>query len=276
MVKSRVPFHIQQVAKPARVERILSIASADQAIDAEFARLRLDQEGYAITLDGARRSLDLGGKLGIFERAGRAAYMLTERGRACRSLALYRREVYTDIVHFLLFATWELGGRQDYWSWSYSRICEMLWRNRPSISTNKAIFGQLSAIATHEFPDLDPVVGKETVTAVKSWLRELSPPFIVFENDKPTATQERDWFSVELALLAVSYLYAARGAAIATPILLDSSTLEQLGPLCFASLGNITAMIETAARTFPFLDIDTGEWGSSIILRQTAEIPMLA
>ncbi|HID64300.1 MAG TPA: hypothetical protein EYP49_16405 [Anaerolineae bacterium] len=275
MPRSPIPFHVQHIARPAHIERILGIASDDQSLDAESVRLSLTQDGHFITLDGARRSLDMGGKLRLFEKSNRSTYTLTARGRACRNLALYRREVYCDVMHFLLFATWELGGHQDYWSWSYAKTCEILWRDRPSIRGRKAVFGQLSAEASREFPDLDPVVGTETVYAVTNWLRELSPPFFVLENDKLAASREREWFSVELALLAVSYLYAARGAAIQTPLLLDCDTVELLCPLCLASVDRIVAMIETASRTFPGLDIHTGEWGSSVILRQTVDVLML-
>jgi len=272
MSRSSVPFHIQQSAQPSYIERILGIASDDQAFDAGFLHLRLNQDGYQVPLSGVSRSLQLGKKLGLLDRS---TYTLTARGQACRSLALYRREVYYDVMHFLLFATWELGGHRDYWSWSYARTCEILWRDRPAIKGRKSIFGQLSAEAAKEFPDLDPVVGTETVYAVTNWLRELSPPFFVLENDKLAATQEREWFSVELALLAVSYLYAARGVAVQTPLLLDRDTVELLCPLCLAPVDRIVAMIETASRTFPVLDIHTGEWGSSVILRRTVDIPML-
>jgi len=118
MPRSPVPFHVQHIARPAHIERILGIASDDQPFDPGSIRLQLAQEGYQVTLDGARRSLDMGGKLGLFEKVDRSSYTLTARGQACRSLALYRREVYCDVMHFLLFATWELGGHRDYWSWS--------------------------------------------------------------------------------------------------------------------------------------------------------------
>ncbi len=275
MSRSPIPFHVQHIARPAHIERILSIASDDQPLAPESTHLQLAQDGYQITLDGARRSLDMGGKLGIFEKVNRSSYTLTARGLACRNLALYRREVYCDVMHFLLFATWELDGHRDYWSWSYAKTCEILWRDKPAIKGRKTIFGQLSGEASKEFSDLDPVVGTETVYAVTNWLRELSPSFFVVESDKLVASQEREWFSVELALLAVSYLYAARGAAVQTPLLLDRDTVELLCPLCLASVERIVAMIETASRTFPVLDIHTGEWGSSVILRQTVDIPML-
>jgi len=268
-------FHIQQVAKPMHIERILKLASGDQLFDAETMKVRLGQEGYQVTFDGARRSLDLGRKLGLFEKSSQSTYVLTALGQACHNLAVYRREVYCDVMHFLLFTTWELGGQQNYWSWTYAKAGEIFWRDKPKIRPNKIVFRELSAEASKEFPDLDPVIGTETITAMKNWLRELSPPFISLNEDKPVASQEREWFSVELALLAVSYLYAVRGAAIQTPILLDRLTVEQLCPLCLTSVDRIMTMVESAARTFPFFEIHTGEWGSSAILRQAVDIPML-
>ena len=163
MPRSQIPFHVQHIARPVHIERILGVVSDDRPFDAESIRLRLAQDGYPIAFDGARRSLDMGRKLGIFEKLNRSTYALTALGQACRRLTLYRREVYCDVMHFLLFATWELGGHQDYWSWSYAKTCEILWRDRPAIRGRKAIFGQLSAEASKTFPDLDPVVGTETI-----------------------------------------------------------------------------------------------------------------
>ena len=276
MPKSPIPFHVQHIARPAHIERILITVSNDQVFTPEFIRLQLTQDEYQITLDGARRSLDLGAKLGIFDKSNRSTYALTAHGQTCRNLALYQHEVYCDVMHFLLFATWELGGHRDYWSWSYTKTCEILWRDSPTIKGRKTIFGQLAAEASKEFPDLDPVVGTETVYAVTNWLRELSPPFFVLKNDNLAASQAREWFSVELALLAVWYLYAARGAVVQTPILLDHDTVGLLCPLCLAPVDYIVAMIETASRTFPALGIHTGEWGSSVILQQPVDVSMLA
>ena len=108
MPRSPIPFHVQHIARPAHIERILGTVSDAQAFDPESTRLQLAQEGYSITLDGARRSLDMGAKLGIFHKSNRSTYTLTMRGQACRNLALYQRKVYCDVMHFLLFATWEL------------------------------------------------------------------------------------------------------------------------------------------------------------------------
>lgn len=269
-------FHVQHKARIEHIERILETATENQPLDVKALYASLLQAGYEITIDGVSRSLNLAMKLGILNRAGASsAYQLTERGLACRSLALYRRDVFWDVAHFLLFATWELGGHCDYWSWSYARVCEILWQTRPEIEDRKRIFGQLAAAAAKDFPELSPVVGTETVQFVTSCIKQLSPPFVTMENARIMGSQERPWFSVELALLAVSYLYVVRNAPIESPILLDPEVLEQICPLCLAPTDCIIAMLETASRTFPFLDIHLGEWGSSLILRKPIDIQTL-
>ena len=82
MPKSSVPFHIQHIARPAHVERILNVASGNQPLDSNSVCLRLSQEGYQATLDGARRSLDMGAKLGLFGESHRSDYALTACGQA--------------------------------------------------------------------------------------------------------------------------------------------------------------------------------------------------
>ena len=276
MSRSSVPFHVQHLASPDRIERILSIAPDAEPFDAASIRSHLLQDSYSVTLDATRRSLDMGAKLGLFQKQDRSAYTLTMRGQACQNLAQFRREVYCDVMHFLLYATWDLSKQRDYWSWSYAKVCEIFWRDKPRLENRKAIFGRLSSEASRRFPGLDPVVGTETVGAVSNWLKELSPPFFSLEDGKLAKSHEREWFSAELTLLAVSYLYVVRDAATQTPILLDQPTLELLCPLCLTSAERIAAMIDIASRTFSFLDIHTGEWGSSVVLSQIIDIPLLA
>ena len=60
----------------AYIERILGIVSNDQSFNTESSHLRLTQDGHQIAFDGVRRSLNLGAKLGLFEKSGRSAYTL--------------------------------------------------------------------------------------------------------------------------------------------------------------------------------------------------------
>ena len=274
MPKQRNTFHIQQVARPEHLERILGIMPVGNPLDLGSIHFELIQDGYSVTYDGVRRSIDIGSKLCLMAKAGPSSYLLTNRGKAIKSLALYHREVYCDIIHFLFFSAWELQGNHNYWSWSYSKICELFWDNRPEIENHSTMFGQISALAERTFPELDASLGEETIFVVSNWLKQLEPGFLIVEGKKTVACKEREWFSPELALLSISYLYAVKKAAISTPILLDKSSLQIISPLCLASQETIVSMIEIASKTYPFIEIHAGEWGSSAILKQELNISM--
>jgi len=275
MSNNKITFHIQRAAKPRILESILCIVRNEEYFDATLITNSLNNEGIDIDRNSANRSLNLGVKLGIFKKADKFSYVLTPRGLSCRNFAIYRKDVYHDLIHYLMFATWEIGGGNDYWSWSYVKICEILWDSRPEKRPSRDVFGLIMDKAANEFPNLEPAAGTETVDKVVEFIRDLSPPYLVDNSSHSLHCIERDWFSVELALLAINYLYIARDVPFYTPILLDKSISKELGPLCFASFNTITTMIDTAARTFPYLTMHTGEWGTSIILQKTINLQML-
>lgn len=273
---NRISFHIQHNAKPIYLERILGSASQDGFIDASQAELDLANEGEDVIKGGVQRTLDVANKLGVITKTKTSKYKIETLGLVLKRLALYKHDVYSDVIHYLFYALWELHNNQDYWSWSYSKICDLFWENRPEIGNRSTMFGQLSSLAVNTFPSLTPAVGTETIDAVSNWLKVLNPPFFIFDDNKRIiGCKERDWFSPELALLGISYLYTIKNVSISTPILLDKTIIDLLTPLCLTSQGTIMSMIEIASQTYPFLEIHTGEWGSSIILTKALDMTMI-
>ena len=249
-MNNRISFHIQHNAKPIYLEKILSSASQDGSVDAAQVELELVNDGVEIKKGNVQRTLDIANKLGIVEKSSASKYKIVSLGLFLKKMALYKHDIYSDVIHFLFYTLWELGNHQDYWSWSYSRICDLFWQNRPNKPNNSTMFGQLSAIAGDTFPTLNPAVGTETITAVSYWVKELNPPFfIIDDNSKISSCKERDWFTPELALLGISYLYTIKKVSISTPILLDQSCIDLLTPLCLTTQGTIMSMIEIASKT---------------------------
>ena len=275
-MNNRVSFHIQHNAKPNYLERILSYASQTDFFDAGQAELDLANEGEIVIKGGVQRTLDVANKLGLITKITTSKYKIEALGLVLGKLALYKHDVYSDVIHYLFYALWEINNHQDYWSWSYSKICDLYWQNRPEIANRSAMFGQLSAMARDTFPALTPAVGTETIDAVSNWLKAINPPFfIVDDNNRIISCKDRDWFSPELALLSISYLYTIKKVSISTPILLDKTIIDLLTPLSLTSQETIMSMIEIASKTYPFLEIHTGEWGSSIILTKALDITMI-
>jgi hypothetical protein len=273
---NRISFHIQHNAKPIYLEKILGSANQDSFIDATQVELDYAREGEYVNKGYIQRTLDLAHKLGIVTKSSASKYKIESLGLVLKKLALYKHDVYSDVIHYLFYALWELRKHQDYWSWSYSKICDQYWQNRPKTEDPSAMFGHLSALAVDTFPNLTPAVGTETIGAVNNWLKALNPPFLIFKDNKsPIGCKERDWFSPELALLGISYLYTIKKVSISTPILLDRTIIDILTPLCLTSPGTIMSMVEIASKTYPFLEIHTGEWGSSIILTKALDMAMI-
>lgn len=221
------------------------------------------------------RAIDLAKKMGLMEDSVDRGLQLTQRGKVCRDLANFRPAVCADIMHYILYTTWQPGGMRDYWSWSYRQICEAIWRARPRLDEPKVVFAQVQAEAEHQFEDLAPALGEETVLAVRNWLADLSPQFLIAAGGKFVSCAERQWFSPELAILALSYLANASNIAAGTPLPLQPMTMERLEPLCLAPAESIASIVQTASSTYPQLAIHTGEWGSSAILRQPVDIVSL-
>ena len=233
------------------------------------------EEGYEINRDGVARTLNLGTKTGLFEKVGTNFYKLTVRGCACKSLVFFRKDVYYDVIHYLMFASWVLNNHTDYWSWSYRKICEEFWRSRPERTSSKEIFGEIMAEAAEAFPTSKPAAGTETVDKVVEFIQDLDPPFFIENNKGELVSSNRDWFSIELALLATYYLYVKLGLELSSPILIDDSIIKMISPLCLASQSTILQAIDMASKTFPYLTIHSGEWGSSLILNREVDIQLI-
>jgi len=264
---SKISFHIQQTANPIYLEKIICNFDQNTLIDRETVELSIQRDGIELSKGGVQRTINLALKMGILSKTRNTKYKFESLGIVLRKMALFKHDVYSDLIHFLLYSRWEYNNHQDYWSWSYSKICEMIWNNCPKNESNGVMFGQISSLAENYFPELAASLGEETIGVVKKWLKELEPPFFNFEGDKINC-KERNWFSPELALLGIHYLYTIRKAKINTPILLDQSTTYQLAPLCLTSNETILSLVDIASKTYPFLEIHTGEWGSSAILKR--------
>jgi hypothetical protein len=271
-MNNKITFHIQRAAKSKYLKRLVTFFSGEDLFDTAFILSTLITDGYEIDKNSISRSLTLGTKLGLFEKKHKNSYQLTQLGISCRKLANYREDVYNDLVHYLFYSAWTVNGNVNYWSWSYMKICEFYWRNCPKIEPKTKVFGRLMAEASYYFPDLKPAAGTETVDKVEEFLKTLSPPFFIVDDNKVLSCNSREWFSVELALLAVNFLYFQKGLSFNTPILLNQDTILELCSLCLADADVIMSMIDTASKTFQDLEMHKGEWGTSVILVEPVDI----
>jgi len=272
MPKKISTFHIQNPVIPKNVLPILKgINHPDQVTPIDvFHSLKLQnielKEAYI------SKCMDWMNKLGLLKKHNSKSYSFTATGVRLKHVAEFREETFFDLIHYLFFSRWVLGKGDDYWSWTYQRICELMWKDRSNIRTRSEIFSQISGEAKQLFANQSAAFGTETVGVVLRWLGALSPEVVILDKGNPTKIIERPWFSPELSVLSVSYLYKVLDLSFDAPLLLTPETISVMSAICFASESTMKTMIETASTTYPFLSLHVGEWGVSVILKHEVSI----
>jgi hypothetical protein len=263
-------FHIETAVSPLRLEKIIISNSINILSDKKTIYEEVKDSGIDINFNQAKRNLLWGRYLGIFEKPSKDIYSLSNLGTKLRQLANYRVDVYNELIHYLFQSRWISNGRKDNWSWTYRFICKSFWKNRPKIEKHSDIFKELMFTAKTKWDNENLViaVGTEDVGLVKRFVGRLNPNAISSDGK----VIERKWFSPELALLAVDSLYQELKLSYGSPIHMVPEVLDSLSPLCFSETDSIYHMIVIAADAFPFLNIQKGQMGTSVILDKQIKI----
>src|SRR5687768_16226790 len=100
MANDKTSFHLQHTARPEHIENILIAIAENETFDVDIIYSKLISVNYQIKRDsGVSRSFDLCKKLGLFDKVSKQTdYHLTGLGQACRKLALYRRDIFYDVL----------------------------------------------------------------------------------------------------------------------------------------------------------------------------------
>jgi len=260
----RVKFHVEHNVTPEHVSAILHCLEAQSLVSEESVLSALAARSHRIHPDHLRRNLVVLEVLGLVEEETRF-YRLSDWGEAARRLATFHRGVFFDLVHFLLYSSWDR--RQIYWSWTYQTVCQLLWEARPRIETYRELVGDVAGVGSRCFPGRRLVIDESSIGAVVRWLHCLDPRFIhPSENNNREWTAGREWVSPDLVVLAIQYLYESLNVSWRTPLLLDQAKLTRLGPLLLAEETTCLSSVRVASSTFSILQEHSGEWGSSVIM----------
>jgi len=163
------------------------------------------------------------------------AWRLTRRGVYLRALASWNPSTFSDMMHYLYYATCDFGGRDSAtFSWTYQTVANLLWQRRPTVIDGKGLATEVRDLACKEF-ELETVsITDYAVDGVYNWLRALDPVFAW--TDRKSRRREtnggRANCSPELFLLAVDYLYRTRDIPYEQAVLLDDDKTNAVCRLC--------------------------------------------
>lgn len=251
-------FYIDN-APPEEVAWVLRCLSIDSPMSTDQIGERLYSEfGFRMQRDrtySPKRLYDLGLAEQLAPSTKRL-YALTQLGVRVRDLVNAYPDLYNEVMHFLHYSTYhQRPGSARPYLWSYWSCCNVLWSERRVLRTQE-MAGTILGLMKAEF-DLDysaRVGARFDATAVGrcySWLKRLSPPPIPEEGDvlRPRTTTRH-----EVALLALSYVYAFRHYRYGDPVVLSDSLLDEvsrvffLEPACCRELLAVAARITRAVR----------------------------
>jgi len=221
-----------------------------------------------------RRIYDLG--LASRSRSGSShSYMLTELGGKLASLLATSRDIYNEVMHFLHYDAYRGRPEDRKLFWSY-RICtDLLWTTGCLLPTAEIVSRTQQGIRQH-WPELFAEraggnFNKGGVSAWKCWLSELEPSPI----SDGSAVVPRQTPYYELALLALAYVYRARGLSYGDPVVLDGPVIGEICGVFFLEEACCRELLERAARLERCVPLRSTFAGPSVTLSEPYTVERL-
>jgi len=238
LINEDTHFYIDN-APPEEVALTMHCLSASEAMSPQMIAERLYADyGFRMQKDrtySPRRLYDLG-LANQSTAGGKLSYTLTNLGTRMLNVMALDHELYADLMHFLHYSRY--NGEQDTrkYLWSYRRCCEIVWSEGQLVPTQE-LAARIQGMMKEEFPHLDFSAREgarfDSTAAGRfyTWIKNLSPS--PFPNDQHTDLQRRLVQHYELVLLALDYVYHARGYRYGDPVVLDTGLLDEVARVFF-------------------------------------------
>jgi len=257
-------------APPDEVRKVLWCLSSEQPLTPAEAFDVLESQGRPVKsrrTEIPRRLHDLGLASQV-KQGNRVAYLLTDVGRKLQEIDSFASDMYSDLVHFLHFSSWDGSPQTRKFLWSYRQCSELAWREGQLLST-KEIAARIQNQMTEDFPHLDyaaQVGARFDDTAAGRWARwinELSPhPF----HEGDGILQKRIVSDHELVLLALDDVYRSRGYRYGDPAVLDETLFDEVSRVFFLDPVCCRELIDLAGRLTKAIKFSDTFVGTSITL----------
>jgi hypothetical protein len=154
-----------------------------------------------------------------------------------RAFAAIRSEARGDILHFLMYSSWDRAcPANNLPSWAYRRICHDYWDSQAVILTTAYLEQQVTEIINQAETEFDELGLEDTggisfssksLRGARRWLEALQPPVIV-----DGKFERRDFCPPELMLLAIGFALRDDPDVLDVDILLSRDLREAICRVC--------------------------------------------
>ena len=271
MKKKDSPFHIRYV-QPQQVEELLYIL-AESTNSLSDEEIMTEAKNWNFELVHKKNPVEQFYILRLLALTQGKNRALSEKGRQLVQIIAHNPSLAAEIFHLLLYTTWnENLPTEKCPSWSYRRLCDILWNSVLTRIVGEALASQLNDEIEQHFPDAQPSVGPDTIRATSVWLRQLDPPCL-FENNGKLTFERRSFCSPELLLLATDFIYRENKISYASNVLLTEGHRDDICRLCLLNEESFDTVLDLSLSQFDFLRRGVGGgWGTYLILERQPEL----
>ena len=221
--------------------------------------------GFAIRDRQRLEALTTARDLGLVERGQN---VLTSSGKVLAQLEMDKPDLFADIVHGLQYMLWDEHRSSAYcFSWSYRRLCQMLWQSGITTPTNRRdIASEIEAQARTVFGRSDIAFSPKSIGGALLWLSELKPSVLDEGSDEFI---RRAFCPPELFVLAVDSVYLTQGVDYGANLLLSDERRDAVCQVCLLDPAGFDRVLGYAIAQFDYLEKGLGGgWGRYLTLRR--------
>lgn len=263
------PFHIRFV-QPQQVEELLYIL-AEALTSLSDEEIMVKAQDWNCELAHQKSPIEQFSILKLLALIHGENRDLSEKGRQLVQILAHRPNLSTEIFHLLFYTTWNANlPTKKCSSWSYRRLCNILWNRMSTPIVNEALASLLNDEIEENFSDAAPSVGPDTVRATSAWLSRLDPPCL--ESNGKLTFERRRFCSPELLLLATDFIYRENRISYGSNVLLTDEHRNDICRLCLLKEESFDMVLELSLSQFDFFRRGIGGgWGTFLILERQPE-----
>ncbi|MBP7962077.1 MAG: hypothetical protein KBG20_01190 [Caldilineaceae bacterium] len=178
-------------------------------------------------------------------------------------------DLFYDLFHYLFYSAWRRT-QQDRFTrfWLYAACCDLAWQQAPTELATSKLTRQLQRECDAAFPKSHPSFSGRSVGGILPWLQVLSPPFLrQSEKRNLLVSERRRHCTPQLFHLALDLVYAAEGLQYGTAMAIGPQNQEAICKVCLLDPDRFWAMAELTEMTIRGVELQRGQWGSSLVLK---------
>lgn len=266
-------FHTYHNAKPSYLKEIIKILEPNKNYTKEEILELTSNRGYSVATKESilNENLTLMRSLSLLTSGTKEKNELTAKGIIFRKILDFNPQIFSDILHFIYYSTYDLDDKSILRSWSYKTVSDLMWSKDIFVideSTKEDIASKVSSTAESVFKKTISFSSR-SVGGVVNWLEDMYPPLIHINTEKKFIL--REFCPPPLFILALDYLYTLNEVEYKIPLILTDEKIEAICKICQLSKTSFDDVMELTGESFSIIH-EEGGWERRISLDKKPDL----